>query len=79
LWDFGLLGLFLAVLISVLVIYSLDLRKAQGFTLAAIGLFVVQTEITLEASVLNPFPIFWVAASVQVLHKVKFYDRKEIN
>ena len=77
LWDYGILGVSLAILISALVLISIDLRAMQGFTLVVIGLFVVQTEITLEASVLNPFPLFWVAASIQVLHKNHVYQRKE--
>ncbi len=76
-WDFGVLGLFFGILISLITIYSLDLREFKNFTFVAVGLFVIQTEITLDASVFNPFALFWVGSSIQFLHKVKFYHRNE--
>jgi O-antigen ligase len=76
LWDFGVLGLFFAILISILAIYCVDFRDVQNFTFVVVALFVIQTEITLEASVMNPFTLFWVASTIQFLHKVKFYTRE---
>jgi len=68
LWDYGLLGLLFSLTIVLLPMFKLRLSRFSFFTGTYIALLLIQTEITIEASVSSPFPLFWIAVTVQALN-----------